>query len=165
MIPPDPLAAYQAAPLADLLAILLRQFRRPLVSRGVHFTDADAEKLAGEIVAHGELSEISAKVRAALVDLVAESYAALERWNLTFQQSLDTEMSDIPGWETTADFLVIANEKTNAELRISTGAALLAALGDPRYEADLRFLAARPDDLDGVIARRVLEWVGSQHSS
>ncbi len=158
MLPPDPLSAYQNAPLADLLALLLRQFRRPLASRGVNITDADAEKLAGALVAHEGLSETAFQIRAALVDLVAESYGELQRWNLTFQQSLDADMSGIPGWESTAEFLEIANEKANAELRISTGAALLAALGDRRYEADLRFLAARPGDLDGVIARRVLEF-------
>ncbi|MEP7293700.1 MAG: hypothetical protein ABI835_18070, partial [Chloroflexota bacterium] len=81
----------------------------------------------------------------------------LRRWNLSFEQSLDTEMTEIPGWESTAEFLEIANEKANAELRISTGVSLVAALGDWRFERELRFLAGRADDLDGVIAGRVLE--------
>ena len=157
MIPPDPLAAYQNAPLGDLLAILLRQFRRPLKGQGVDLTDAEAEALAHELAEQRSLSEKSQAIRTALVDLVAESETVLSRWNLTFQQSLDTEMKDIPGWESTAEFLEIANEKANAELRISTGASLLAALGDLRSANDLLFLVERgEDDLDAVIAKRVL---------
>ena len=159
MLPPDPLAAYQNAPLAELLAILLRQFRRPLASRGVQISDADAENLAQQIVMHQTNNATVRDIITTLNTLVAESYAALQRWNLSFQQSLDTEMSEIPGWETTAEFLEIANEKANAELRISTGIVLLATLGDLRYGEDLRFLASRADDLDGVIARRILEFV------
>ena len=52
MIPPDPLAAYQNAPLGDLLAILLRQFRRPLKGQGVDLTDAEAEAIAHDLVQH-----------------------------------------------------------------------------------------------------------------
>ncbi|MEO8391709.1 MAG: hypothetical protein ABI700_01835 [Chloroflexota bacterium] len=157
MIPPDPLLAYQNAPLGDLLSILLRQVRRPLKGHGVDLTDAEAESLAHDLTAHAPLSEKAQAIRAALVDLIAESETVLTRWNLTFQQSLDTEMKDISGWESTAEFLEIANEKANAELRISTGASLLAALGDLRYASDLLFLVERgEDDLDAVIARRVL---------
>ena len=43
---PDPLAAYNRAPLGDLLAILLRQFRRPLTRHGIDLTDAEAETIA-----------------------------------------------------------------------------------------------------------------------
>ena len=98
----------------------------------------------------------------ALVALVAESEGVLAGWSLTFEQALDTEMGDVPGWESTAEFLEIANEKANAELRISTGSILVAALGDARYAARLRFLASREDDLDGVIARRVLVLGGAE---
>jgi hypothetical protein len=108
------------------------------------------------------LSEVARRVRDALVDLVAESERVLAVWNLTYEQSLDSEMNDLPGWETTAEFLELANEKTNAELRISTGSALLAALGDQRYARYLWVLAERSGadaDLDEVIARRVLLFV------
>jgi hypothetical protein len=157
MIPPDPLLAYQNAPLGDLLAILLRQFRRPLKSQGVELSDAEAETLAHDLAARTPLIEKALAVREALVKLVAESETVLARWNLTFQQSLDTEMKDISGWESTAEFLDIANEKANAELRISTGASLLAALSDLSHTPDLLFLVERgEDDLDAVIAKRVL---------
>ena len=157
MIPPDPLLAYQNAPLDDLLAILLRQFRRPLKGHGIDLSDQEAESLAHDLVAHAPLTDKAQAIRAALGDLVEESETVLARWNLTFQQSLDTEMNAIPGWESTAEFLEIANEKANAELRISTGASLLVALGDLSYAPELLFLVERgEDDLDAVIARRVL---------
>lgn len=154
---PDRRSAFEDAPLADLLALLLRQYRRPLASRGIELTDADAERIAQRIIAR-DAAETSA-LRDALAALVTESEAVLARWNLTFQQSLGAQMTDIPGWETTAEFLEIANEKANAELRISTGAALLVALGDARYTADLRYVAAHSeDDLDRIIAGRVLQF-------
>jgi hypothetical protein len=155
---PDPAAVYRAAPLAELLAILLRQYRRPLASRGIDLTDAQAEALSLAITMRGTLDESAFKLRGALADLVRESVDVLESMHLAFPQSLDTQMSDIPGWETTAEFLEIANEKANAELRISTGAALLLSLGDATYAPELLALAGRgeADDLDGVIAQRVL---------
>jgi hypothetical protein len=159
MLPPDPITTYQNAPLNELLAIMLRQFRRPLVGRGVELSDAEAETLAERIVAREPLDDKAGAIRAALVELVTESETLLAGWQLTFEQALDTEMVDIPGWESTAEFLEIANEKANAELRISTGSILLVALGDERYVARLRFLAGREGDLDGVIARRVLDLV------
>lgn len=157
---PDPTAAYRRAPLADLLAILLRQYRRPFATRGVEFTDAEAEALAHQIVDQHAPEEQAQAIRAALLALIAESEQVLARWNLTFQTSLDTEIKDIPGWESTAEFLDIANEKANAELRISTGAALLAALGDLTHAPELLLLVARgDDDLDSIIARRVLLFI------
>ncbi len=162
MLPPDPITTYQNAPLNDLLAIMLRQFRRPLAGHGVELSDAEAETLAAQIVGREGLDEKAAAIRDALVELVAESEGVLAGWSLTFEQALDTEMGDVPGWESTAEFLEIANEKANAELRISTGSILIAALGDDRYAARLRFLASREDDLDGVIARRVLVLDGAE---
>lgn len=158
---PDRISAYDQAPLEELLTILLRQFKRPLESRGVTITDVEAAALADAIVQHEPLGEKAQAVLTALVDLVAESERVLAMWNLTFQQSLHTDMNDIPGWETTAEFLELANEKANAELRISTGSALLAALGDLRYKHHLLYMVEqgeqeRQPDLDQVIARRVL---------
>jgi hypothetical protein len=158
---PNRSAAYDQAPLEELLTILLRQFKRPLASRGVAITDESAREIANAAVQREPLSEQVKAVRAALVDLVSESEHVLTDWNLTFQQSINTDMNDIPGWETTAEFLELANEKSNAELRISTGSALLAALGDLRYKHYLLYMVEqseneRQPDLDQVIARRVL---------
>jgi len=154
---PDPLAAYNRAPPGDLLAILLRQYRRPLAAHGIDLTDAEAEAIAHALAQRSDPGDKVTALRAVLSDLLAESEQVLAGWNLTFQQSLDTEMSAIPGWESTAEFLEIANAKANAELRISTGAALLLALGDRSHAAELLFLVERgADDLDAVIAQRVL---------
>lgn len=159
------IAAYERAPLAELLAVLLRQFKRLLATRHIPLTDADATALANEAAAHLEnstpLSERAIAVREALADFVMESEQVLTGWNFTFAQSLETDMNAIPGWETTADFLELAEAKANAELRISTGSALLVALGDNRFAQHLQTLIDRADrtgetDLDVVIARRVL---------
>ena len=158
-MPPNRTAAYERAPLDELLTILLRQFRRPLATRGVALTDSDASEIASAVVQRAALTEKAQAVRAALAELVAESEGVLAKWNLTFEQSLATEMGDIPGWTTTAEFLDVANEKANAELRISTGAALLAALGNYRTTHHLLTIVERSGadaDLDEVIARRVL---------
>ncbi len=153
---PDRRSAFEDAPFADLLAILLRQLRRPLVDHGATLTDPEADALAQAICARAEPDSTAEAVHAALIALVAESEAVLAQWHLTFAQSLDAQMNDIPGWESTAEFLDVANQKANAELRISTGAALLAALGDQRYVPLLHLLVERNDDPDGIIARRVL---------
>jgi hypothetical protein len=158
---PNRISAYDQAPLEELLTILLRQFKRPLESQGVTITDAEATEIAEAIIKRKPLNEKALAVQAALIQLVAESERVLTRWNLSFQQSLNTDMNDIPGWETTAEFLELANEKANAELRISTGAALLAALGDLRYKHHLLYMVEqgeneRQPDLDQVIGRRVL---------
>lgn len=155
---PDPILVYQNAPLDELLAILLRQYRRPLAGHGIHLSDAEIEALARDLAARTEIEEkISLTLRAALAGLIEESMRVLSQWNLTFAQSLDTEIAAIPGWQSTAEFLDIAQEKANAELRISTGAALLTSLGDTRFAPELLALVERGDhDLDAVIARRVL---------
>jgi len=158
---PNRTAAYENAPLDDLLAILLRQFKRPLKSHDVDLTDADAERLAKAITAGEGLDEQGIAVRDAFRALVAESEGVLGEWTLTFEQSLDTPMDAMPGWESTADFLEIANVKSNAELRISTGSILLLALGDDSRVGHVRFLATRPPDvadLDSILARRVLQF-------
>ncbi len=162
---PDRRSAFEDAPFAELLAILLRQLKRPLADHGVTLTDSQAETLAQAITAHADSAGEIQAIRAALVALVAESEAVLAQWHLTFAQSLDAQMNDIPGWELTAEFLDLANQKANAELRISTGAALLAALGDLRYAPLLHFLVERGEDPDSVIARRVLAFAehGSSH--
>ncbi len=156
---PNRRSAFEDAPFAELLAILLRQIRRPLASQGVTLSDADADALAPAITAHADPDVAHEAIHAALVALVAESEQVLAQWHLTFEQSLDAQMNDIPGWELTAEFLDVANQKANAELRISTGAALLVALGDLRYVPLLQLLVDRGDVPDGVIARRVLAFV------
>lgn len=154
---PNRAAPLYTAPLADLLVVLLRQLKRIFADQGIHLSDAEIYALAHDVVQKQASAAQTQPVQAALLKIIAESEAVLERWNLTFIQSLGTAMDAIPGWETTSDFLEIANAKVNAELRISTAAALLVALGDYRYGAYL--LAAfdhASQEPEGIIARRVL---------
>ncbi len=147
------------ARLDDLLKVLLRQFKRPLAARDIHLPDTDTEMLAQNISTRAPEMPLQAAMRAAIADAVAESEAVLARWHLTFEQALRTEMDAIPGWETTAEFLAIAEEKTNAELRIAVGAALLAALGDLRHANKLLSLYEHdPLDTDALIGKRLLSF-------
>jgi len=155
----DPARRAADAPLDELVALLLRQFRRPLAAQGVELADADITVLSAAAAARAP-SPQTARVCAALRAAIADSEAVLARWGLTFRQSLQTPMDGIPGWQSTAEFLEIANEKANAELRMGAGAALLAALGDLAHVPYLLDLIAHdPDDLDAAIARRVLALV------
>jgi hypothetical protein len=141
-----------------MMTLLLRQVKRPIAAFGVELSDAEADLIAHQIASRANLDDKAQAVREALTKVVAESEALLkDRWRLTFEQSVDTSMEAIPGWESTADFLDIANEKINAELRISVGSALVTALGDRRYARHLIFQSGRDEhDVDTVIARRVL---------
>lgn len=159
---PNRAQALANAPLEDLLTILLRQFKRPLATQGVTFTDAEAQTLAHEIATRAAESALHTAVRDALVTLIAESEAVLAGLGLTFEQSLDTPMDKLTDWETTAEFLDLANEKSNAELRIAAGAALLTALGDLRHTRRLLFLHERDDDdPDAQIGRRLLSFAAN----
>ena len=156
---PDRENALEQAPFADLLVVLLKQFKRLLAAKGVNLSESDIEAVARQVSEHGAVDERMQMVREALVELVAESEAVLAQWKLTFQQALATNMDAMPGWETTAEFLDIANEKSNAEIRIAAGSALTAALGDLRYEPYLRHLAEGDYDVDSIFARRVLAFL------
>ncbi len=155
---PDPAGALDEMPLDELLALLLRQFKRLLAARAVNLSDSELKALA-QAVAHSTLSIHADSVRTALAAIIAESETVLRRWNLTFAESLATGMDAIPGWETTAEFLEIADAKSNAELRIAAGAALAVMLSDLRcapYLLDVIGHDAGAWDVDAVIARRAL---------
>lgn len=160
-MPPNRTQLYDSAPYAELLSVLLRQYRRPLLARGVPISDADADQMAAAIAEGKPAGDRHDAIIRALRDAVAESEGVLSGWGLTFAQSLDAPMDAIPGWESTAEFLALAEQKANAELRIATGAALLVAMGDKTYAAHVLTLIERERrsgeiDLDTVIARRAL---------
>lgn len=153
----------EQAPLEDLLSILLRQFRRPFAAHGFTLTDADADALAHTVMQHTD-HPLHDSIQNSLRTLITESETVLVGWNLTFETALDTAMDAIPGWESTAEFLDLANDKSNAELRIAAATTLTAAMGDLTAVHRLLFLAERtlndPDpDPDSVIATRVLRWL------
>ena len=150
--------------IEELALILLRQFKRLIAEREADWTDADLKALAGR-AAQRTINEGDAPVIAALREIVAESEALLSGWGLTFEQSIATGMEEMPGWDTTADFLSLANDKINAEVRISAGSALLALLGDPYYAhhalATVRHGIRDPEDVDAVITLRALAFASN----
>jgi hypothetical protein len=158
VLPIDRAHTFENAPLDELLGVLLRQLKRPLAAYGLDLTDSEANRLARARAA-GDDSPSYAELLAALKAVVAESEGLLADMGLTFRQSLDADMNAVGGWETTAEFLELANEKANAELRITLGSALALAFGgDRHYTADLLFLAGGDYDDESVIARRVLSF-------
>jgi len=156
------LNAWRAAPLDELLTVLLRQFKRLLLSKGLPLSDADAAQIAATLVRRDPPDERMERLRPALIALTEESETVLAGLGLSFPAALRTEVADMPGWETTADFLALAEEKANAELRISTGSALLVLLGERRCGAHLAAVLDRAAetgqiDLDTIIAERALQ--------
>jgi hypothetical protein len=181
----DPAHRLASAPVDELVRLLLRQFTRLLAEREITLARGDIDAIAGAVAAGQPLPEAAARATPVIGDLVDESMALLEeRFGLSFDESLNVAMDHIPGWVTTSDFLAIANDKANAELRISAGSALLVFLGDEDY-APLLFSvldadAATPDvremDVDAQIARRALlhmagvpteaeDWVDQLHAA
>jgi hypothetical protein len=150
--------------LAELTLILLRQFKRLLVEKEIELTDAEMKAIAEQVQARAV--DDTRRLTTALAELVAESVAQLAEWNLTFAASLATEMTDLDHlWQSTADFLDLANRKGNAEIRISAGSTLMALLGDDQNTAylcqavthDLRVHGTL--DVDAVIAKRGLLYI------
>lgn len=154
---------FDQAALQDLLSIFLRQFKRPLAERGIAMTDAECDDLAAAMVERSSDARLP-PLRSALATLVRESEQVLAGFKLDFASALRTPADSLPGWETTAEFLDLASQKSNAELRITAGAVLLAVLGNRHA---LRLLLVRidaadeeadndSDDLDTATARRAL---------
>ncbi len=159
--PPSRQSAFKNAPMPDLLDILLRQFKRPLANFDIDLTAEETERISADVAARRPLDAKGQQIRAGLIKVVEESKTVLAGWELTFQQALQTPMDKMPNWETTADFLEVANEKSNAELRIAAASALLLAMGETRYQDYLTFLVENPklDDVSAVMAERVLDFV------
>ncbi|MBI1276627.1 MAG: hypothetical protein GC179_00725 [Anaerolineaceae bacterium] len=159
MLPNDRAHTFADAPMADLLSVLLRQLKRPLATQGFKLTDAEANRLATERV-EGKTPQRSLELVAALEEVVRESESVLAKLGLTFQTSLDADLSTVGNWKTTAEFLDIANEKANAELRITLGSALdMAFVGDDQFALYLLFLAEGNHGDETVIAQRILSFV------
>jgi hypothetical protein len=156
----NPAETLNDAPLTDIIVLLLKQVKRLLAEHDVMLTTDDMNTLARDAAAHHALPASANGMLPILRDLVTESLAVLQtQFGYTFETSLTKDMSDVQGWETTSEFLELANEKGNAELRISTTAALLTLMGDAAYAPlCLAVIAADPGitDVDATIARRAL---------
>jgi len=160
MPPRNPSEQLLSLPVDGLILELLKQFKRLLAERNVDLTTAEIKQISEKAANYEPLPEKVAAIQAAMVQIVQESQTVLsERFGYTFAESLAVDMDSISGWETTAEFLEIANHKSNAELRISAGATLLTFLGDDRYTEPLfAVIAADEDtgDVDAAMARRAL---------
>lgn len=152
-------------PFDQLLVILLRQFKRLLAEQGVELTDKQVKTIAQDAANRQPADATTLQVREALIKLVEASQDVLAAWDLSYAEALNTGMDQMPGWETTAEFLALANEKGNAELRISAGSALLAGLGDKRFAHHLLATFENgkddPEDVDAVISKRALNFLAA----
>jgi len=160
MPPTNPTQQLQAAPLDELLRLLLKQFVQILKQRQIVLSTQAIATIAEQAAGRQFNTEQIKTLQAALIEVVQESVALLRtRWDLTFAESLGADMTSIGGWETTAEFLEIANHKSNAELRIAAGASLLAFLGHAHF-VDYLFTVIEHDaganDADAVFAKRSL---------
>lgn len=148
------------APTADVIVLLLRQFKRLLSERDIDLTTDDMEALAKAAADYQSLPGHGATIKIALEEMVTESLNVLrEQFKLSFAEALATDMSAIGGWQTTAEFLDIANQKSNAELRVSAGSTLLVLFGEAEFAPlllDVIVDDAGANDVDGVFARRAL---------
>lgn len=158
-LPPNPAQKLYAAPYADLVALLLKQFKRLLTQHDITLTSETIEAISQAAADDASLPEPAPAIRTALVALVTESLTLLQtRFGFDYATSLrTTDMDEIGGWQTTAEFLEIADQKSNAELRISSGSTLLLMLGDPRFVGPLLAVLENDggaDDIDAVLAKR-----------
>ena len=163
MPPTDRTEQLMQVPLQQLVTDLLRQFNKPtlLGKHRVSLNKPQMDGIAAAVTKQDTLPAIVHEINVALSQIVEESVADLQtRFGLTFAESLaKTDLSEVSDWQTTAEFLEIANHKSNAELRISAGTSLMVLLGDVRY-ADYLFTVIRVDsgldDVDAMIAKRAL---------
>ncbi|MDQ7024410.1 MAG: hypothetical protein Q9P44_02505 [Anaerolineae bacterium] len=163
MPPTDRTDQLRQIPLQHLLPDLLRQFNKPtlLGKHGIEVSKIMMDSIAEAVANREALPDIVAEINEAMSQIVQESMDDLKsRFEMSFAESLSkTDISDIGTWETTAEFLEIANHKNNAELRISAGTSLMVFLGDVRH-ADTLFTVIKHDngldDVDALIAKRAL---------
>lgn len=163
-LPPSPNEKLGDAPFNDLMRVLLSQFKRLLADNGTPLT-ADETLEVARAIADGSPHPKLPKIQSIMESLVNESLTLIQdRWGLTFLQSLYASMDDLDTWESTAEFLEIANEKSNAELRVSAGSSLLVAMGDLSFAPYLLDVIKQDNgvmDVDAVFARRVLLHISS----
>ena len=163
---PDRATNIESWDIDALTLILFRQFKRLLADKGVNLTDSEMQAIANSVAKRHVSAEHVHMIISALDALIGESMTVLAGYGLSFAQSLATDMTDLTHlWNTTADFLSIANEKGNAEIRISAGSALMTLLGNYRHvdnlitaiEHDIHALGTL--DVDAMICKRALLFV------
>lgn len=156
---PEQTSRFSSAPMDEVLTVLLRQLKRPLAGHNITLNDADITGYVQDRLAnrHTESPLSYEGLRGAFQAIIQESEAVLAAWNLNFADSLNASMNDIPGWQSTAEFLDLAERKSNAELRIALASALALALCEDRqYVPHLLALADGDYAEETDIARRAL---------
>ena len=160
MPPANPAEKLKNAPLADLVGLLLKQFQRLLTERGLPLTTAQIADIGERMEKEQPLPAEFLDLICYLGEMVTESVDELQmRFGMSFAQSLHTQMDAIGGWETTGEFLDLANHKSNAELRISAGATLLVLLAEADYVPYLLAVIEADGgvmDVDAALAQRAL---------
>ncbi|MGB7337483.1 MAG: hypothetical protein WBC91_01215 [Phototrophicaceae bacterium] len=159
----NPAEQLKKVPLTLLVPDLLKQFNKPslLAQRGVILSKVEIDDIGEAVNQQQPLPDNTRAICEALADIVRESLVVLDdEFSLSFERALQTlDISDVAAWETTADFLEIANIKSNAELRISAGCSLMVFLGDASLAKHLLTLIkvdAGTNDVDAMIAKRAL---------
>jgi hypothetical protein len=163
----SPAAHLSTAPATELITLLLQQFKRPFVEQGIDTSPEGLQPLIDAASAHQPLPDTADAIRTLLRSIIRESEATLrDDFGFTFAESLHKTMEDVTGWTSTAEFLDRANDKSTAELRISTASILLAFLGDPTFLSHVRTVIEADEgleDVDGVLAKRALQHLEASH--
>ncbi len=152
------------APLQEILHLLFRQLDGALTGRGQSLGASPSRDLIAALAA-GETPESVKVLAAALISIVEDNLKTLrDRLSVDFAGSLAADITQVADWQSTADFLSIANEKAGAEQVIMIASALLVACGKSQYASYLIEVIeddAGALDVDAVIARRILLHVGA----
>ncbi len=152
------------APLQEILHLLFRQLDGALTRREPSLGAKPSRDLIAALAA-GETPESVKDLAAALISIVEDNLKTLrDRLSVDFAGSLAADITQVADWQSTADFLSIANEKAGAEQAIMIASALLVACGKSQYASYLIEVIeddAGALDVDAVIARRILLHVGA----
>ena len=154
---------YRAA-IGDILLILLSHLRAALAADGLALS-GDAQRELSRALASGDPHADRETLIANLTALVDEGLQKLKAgWGQDFAAALHADISAPGAWETTAEYLELANEKAELENRIVTGSALLVAAGRGEYARYLQDVIAHDAgamDVDATVASRVLQHTGA----
>lgn len=152
------------APIHEVLRMLLSHLRADLIDAGLALSGDAIPELAGAL-ASGEPHASRKALKRTLTLLVNDSLDALQAgWGLDFAAALGAEAGALGPWETTADYLELANNKAELETRIVTGSALLVTAGRGEYAKFLLEVIkhdAGALDVDAIVANRILRQIGS----
>ena len=158
-MPASPAERLDKAPLSEVILMLLQYFRAYLAENNLTLGADEARELAQALAAgqrHVRVETLTGTI-AKLVDGCITSLRV--RWQMDYPTALRAELSDIGPWQSTAEFLELANDKAEAETQIALGAALLVADRRSEYAPYLINVIeydAGALDLEATVARRLL---------